>query len=89
MSELPTADDFRKELSAQLARGTKRGAAHLEVNSGELHRVLGGYPGPNHRMPICCEVMRREINDGDEVISEPMGGKGASLTVRYKLPRAI
>jgi isopenicillin N synthase-like dioxygenase len=24
--------------------------------SGQLHREIGGYPGQNHRMPMCCAV---------------------------------
>lgn len=72
----PASGDFRKDLTAQLARAEKRGAHHVEINSGELHRAVGDYPGPKHWMPICCEVMYREQ------------GKGAGLTIRYKLPRS-
>jgi hypothetical protein len=85
--QTPTAEDFSRELSRQLIRAENRGAGHIEINSGELHRVVGGYPGPDHRMPTCCEVMRRSLRPGDEAISEPSGGNGASLTIRYKLPR--
>jgi hypothetical protein len=87
MSSPPTSDDFRKELISQIARAEKRGASHVEINSGELHRVVGGYPGPNHRMPTCCEVMNKESGVADEIISLPFDGKGATLTIRYKLPR--
>jgi hypothetical protein len=87
MNDEPTADDFRKELLAQIARGNRRGAPHVEINSGELHRAVGGYPRPNHRMAVCCEVMERERKIGDEIISAPERGKGASLTIRYMLPR--
>jgi 5-methylcytosine-specific restriction protein A len=48
---------------------------------------MGGYPGPKHRMPVCCEAMYGEKRDGDEIISAPAKGKGAKLTIRYKLPR--
>lgn len=88
MPSAPSSGDFRKELAAQLSRAKKRGAPHVEINSGELHRSVGGYPGPNHRMPICCEVMYRERKDDDEIISQPPEGKGAGLTIRYKLPRS-
>jgi hypothetical protein len=83
----PTTDDFRKELIDQLDRGAKRGASHVEINSGELHQKVGGYPGPDHRMPTCCEVMRQATQDGDETVSSPSEGKGAALTIRYRLPR--
>jgi hypothetical protein len=81
----PNSDDFRKELSAQLRRAKTRGAAEVEINAGELHRAVGEYPSGEHRMPSCCEVMRAAMRSGDEVISEPPKGKGASLTIRYRL----
>jgi 5-methylcytosine-specific restriction protein A len=50
--------------------------------------VIGGYPGAGkHRMPVCCEAMRSEKRAGDEIVFEPPKGKGASLTIRYRLPR--
>jgi hypothetical protein len=84
---MATIDDFRSELRAQIRRAEARGAPHVEVNAGELHRQMGGYPGPKHRMPVCCEAMYGEKRDGDEIISAPAKGKGAKLTIRYKLPR--
>lgn len=81
----PLADDFRAELDAQLRRAKARGADWMEINSGELHRKVGGYPGPNHRMPLCCEVMRARMQNGDSVLLEPPSGAGASLTIRYLL----
>ena len=65
------------------------GSSSIEVNSGALHRRVGGYPG-NHRMPICCSVMRTVMKPGDEIIASPLKGDdadGASLTIRYVLPR--
>lgn len=84
---MPTKDEFREELKARFRRATERGADHIEVNSGELHRAIGGYPSQNHQMPSCCDVMHEEQRTGDEVISSPASGHGASLTIRYKLPR--
>ena len=82
-----SANEFRTELLAQLGRAEKRGTPHIDINSGELHRKVGGYPGTNHRMPVCCGVMYAERKTGDEIISQPAKGKGASLTIRYRLPR--
>ncbi len=56
-----TSDEFRQELIAQIDRAFRQGRPHIEVNAGELHRALGGYPpkgGDNHSMPLCCSVMR-------------------------------
>jgi hypothetical protein len=75
MPNPPASSDFRDELRAQIARAEKRGAPHVEINSGELHRAVGGYPGTDHRMPICCDVMQSERNAADEIISPAPGRK--------------
>ena len=74
--------DFRSELKAQLQRTEKRGAPHIEINAGELHRRVGGYPGPSHRMASCCEVMHGETQEDDEIITSPAAGKGAADPVQ-------
>ena len=79
--------DFRDELSRTLSTATSEGKRSTVVKAGELHRQLGDYPGREHRMPICCEVMYQEMKSGDEIMAAPPKGKGASLTVRYQLPR--
>src|SRR3954454_11490232 len=88
MSSAPSSGDFRQEVAAQIDRAVKRGAGHVEINAGELHRTLGGYPGPGHRMPLCCQAMQEECLPRDEVIFSPEKGQGASLTIRYKIPRS-
>ena len=55
----------------------------IELTSGNVHRDVGGYPGRNHRMVICCDVMYKRMAGNDEVISAPPSGKGATVTVRY------
>lgn len=84
---MPTADDFRAELRSLLRGAELRGARHVDVNAGTLHRKLGGYPGPRHHMPTCCNVMYEEQRGEDQCLARPPKGKGASLTIRYLLPR--
>ena len=87
---MPTKAEFSVEIHASLRRAELAGAKHLEVNAGELHRLLGGYPSENgmsHQMPSCCDAMQDEQRAGDTVIASPPKGRGASLTIRYKLPR--
>jgi hypothetical protein len=85
---MPTTDDFKSELRKQLKAAESRGASSIEINSGILHRVVGDYPDPKrHRMPVCCGAMYAEQGEGDLVLSQPDKGKGASLTIRYRLPR--
>lgn len=82
-----SVEDFKAELRAQLEAASARLLNYVDVNAGELHRRLGGYPGADHRMPNCCRAMHAEMRGTDEVRSAPPGGAGASLTIRYRLPR--
>lgn len=84
---MPTMDEFRREVCDQLQEAELRGQPWLELNSGEIHRKLGGYPSKQHQMPSCCNAMQGERRPGDEVLYAPPKGKGASLTIRYRLPR--
>jgi hypothetical protein len=38
-------------------------------------------------MPICCSVMTQQVKAGDTTLRKPPKGAGATLTIRYKLPR--
>ena len=78
---------FRSALAREFSKALSSGATHATVNSGDLHRYVGGYPGPNHVMPSCCSVMRKAMKADDQVISQPRKGAGASLTIKYRLPR--
>jgi len=61
------------------------GIREVQVNSGIIHRKLGGYPSSNHRMPIVCKAMRNYMRKTDEIITSPPKGQGASLTILYHL----
>ena len=84
---MPDASDFSAEIKARFKRGLEASASFVEITSGDVHREVGGYPGSNHRMPVCCEVMYAEMTERDELLSAPPKGKGATLTIRYQLPR--
>jgi 5-methylcytosine-specific restriction protein A len=85
---MASTPDFRAALTARLANAERLSLSHLDVNAGDLHRQVGGYPGPKHRMPMCCNALRAEMRPPDAVMKEPPKGNGASLTIRFKLPRA-
>jgi len=85
---LPTADDFRDALSKIFMEAERMKLHYVDVRSGDLHRRLGSYPGKNHRMPVCCEVMKGIMMYGDKILSQPRSGKGATLVIRYQLPRS-
>jgi hypothetical protein len=86
---MPTANDFREALFQAMQEALHQGTDHLDIEAGELHRRVGGYPGPDHRMPNCCQVMRAEVVPewGDSILYEPPSAQGASLRIRYKIPR--
>ena len=84
---MPTTAEFREALLARFRAATSAGEESVEVRAGDLHRQLGGYPGPSHQMPSCCAVMHDELRVGDQIVAQPTSGKGASLVVRYLLPR--
>lgn len=84
---VPASADFEQAIQDKFDEAALALAAYVDINSGELHRYLGGYPGRSHKMPNCCSVMRRFMGTRDKVLREPPKGNGASLTIRYALPR--
>jgi hypothetical protein len=85
---MPSVNQFRFALRSLFDEAESRGSPYVEINAGQLHRKLGGYPGPKHQMPSCCQAMYDEQKAGDQVIRRPPQGKGASLSIRYRLPRS-
>ena len=82
---MPNREDFQDELAARMAEAIDDGRTSFEVSAGQIHVAVGGYPGANHRMPMCCSVMREEMREGDFIVTEPPSGQGASLTIRYQV----
>lgn len=82
---MATMDEFRKEVGAQIARAANQGRPHIEINAGELHRLVS--PKGN-RLPMACSAMRELKGTFDETIFAPPAGDGASFTIRYALPRS-
>jgi 5-methylcytosine-specific restriction protein A len=78
---------FVVELKKLFLSAQSEGKKTITINSGELHRSIGGYPGSNHRMPVCCSAMRSIMRDGDIIIESPPRGNGANFTIKYNLPR--
>jgi len=85
---MPTAEEFREQLFEVFCVAAERRQPSVTVKAGDLHRNVGGYPGRRSaRMPVCCNVMRGAMLEGDVIVSEPPKGAGATLTVRYRIPR--
>ena len=81
----PSREDFEIELQVRIQHAKQQQKHSVVIRSGDLHREVGGYPGVNHRMPLCCSVMRAAMREGDTVESSPKSGQGASLLIRYLL----
>lgn len=86
-TEIPSKQDFQLGLDETFRTAKQLGLWEISVKAGELHRRVGGYPSKDHRMPICCQVMREAMQTGDEIIAAPPKGDGATLVIRYRLPR--
>jgi hypothetical protein len=71
-----STDHFREGLLAQMGRATASGRITVLINSGELYRSLGGYPGSSHGMPFCCDAMQDEMKPGDALLVERANGAG-------------
>jgi 5-methylcytosine-specific restriction protein A len=84
---MPTPKDFQSELDSIFASAQQQGKSFIEIKSGDLHRSVGGYHGHNHRLPSCCRVMKRNMKPGDQILQQPPSGEGATLIIRFKLPR--
>jgi len=87
IQHIPTSVDFQKAIDEIFRSAQQQGLREITIKSGGLHRSMGGYPSNNHRMPVCCHVMRENMRPGDQILSAPPKGDGATLVIRYKLPR--
>jgi len=83
----PDREGFETALHDILARADEQERQSVEVNAGELHRQLGGYPGPAHQLALCCAVMRQAMRPGDVVTHQGPDAADAALTIRFAMPR--
>ena len=82
-----SAEQFRSMLSSLLDEAGRLGFSYVGITAGALHRRVGGYPGTEHRMPICCAAMRGVMGPSDRIVEQPPSGNGASLLVQFALLR--
>ena len=82
-----TSAVFRKYLATCLADAERSGLKSIDLDAGSLHREVGGYPGPRHRMDLCCAEMRLARRSGDLTLRRPSKRDGAGLLIRFRLPR--
>ena len=82
-----TAEEFRSALRQIFSDAEAEKKDVVVVRAGDLHEIVGGYPGRAHRMPVCCSAMRSLMNSGDRIVQQPPRGNGANLYIQYQLPR--
>ncbi|MDE0091204.1 MAG: hypothetical protein OXP12_07620 [Thaumarchaeota archaeon] len=80
-----TREDLQRCLNAILDIGKDNGLSSIVIQSGILHRIAGGYSGKDHRMPVCCGVMRSRMQECDKILPSSLKKYGASLRVLYLL----
>ena len=86
---IPEIADFEKALNDWFCDAEKEGLPFINIRADDLHARVGDYPGPFHRMATCCEVMYEHyIPAVDKIKQFPPKGKGASMEIKYHLPRA-
>lgn len=77
---------FKIEIERQLDHARQTGKTSLTLSAGDVHRAVGGYPGPGHAMPTCCAALR-DMADAlhAELVHSPPKGNGASLAFRFAI----
>lgn len=86
-STAPTKSDFEQALNNEQQKARSEGKTSLTITARDLHVIVGGYPGKNHRMSTCSDVMHSFLKKGygGRVLSGPEKGRGASLRIIYYL----
>ncbi len=79
----PVREDFQKCLDIILEIARNNNFPSIVIKSGKLHRLVGSYPGKDHRMPVCCGVMRKTMKGFDKILPNSLKKDGATLEIRY------
>ncbi|MDU9375465.1 hypothetical protein McpSp1_00390 [Methanocorpusculaceae archaeon Sp1] len=78
-----TAADFYHAMYRRFDAAAEEGEPALEITAGDLHKSLKAA----NRLSLCCNCLYDMQNIGDVILQAPSGGVGASLLIRYALPR--
>lgn len=84
----PNREDFQKCLSILLEIAKNNKFSSIAIESSQLHRLVCDYSGPNHRMPVCCGVMRDTMKGLDSELPNSLKKDGATLQIRYNFSYA-
>ena len=81
----PNKQTFKSVIIIKLTTAENYGYPFCQINAGELHNFIGGYPPPanyDHRMANFCSAMKDLMQEGDQIILQPPSGQGASITIK-------
>jgi len=76
---------FRQEIRSRLDVAAGQGCRSLIIDAKELYHALCKGPVFNPSMVFCCNAMRAEMTEVDNLIFDY--ASGSLLTVNYQLPR--
>ena len=80
-----STDQFRREIRSRLDWAAARGSKSLVIDAQELYYALCKRPVVNSWMIFCCNAMRAEMAETDNLIFNY--ASDTLLTVNYRLPR--
>jgi hypothetical protein len=80
-----STDQFRREIRFRLDRAAASGSKSLIIDARELYQALCKRPVVNSWMIFCCNAMRAEMAETDNLIFDY--ASDTLLTVNYTLPR--
>ena len=82
-----TTSDFETVLVDMFAKANAEGEAFLDVTAKSLCKLVSGPDSSAKGMAVCCRLMRRMMIPGDNELSTSYGRNGATLLIRFRLPR--
>ncbi len=82
----PNKENFQDFIDFIFKQNIKLQNEWVDIKSGNIHQLLGSYPGRSNRMKSCCTVMYKLTEKmKHEIISAPPKGFGANLVIRFYL----
>jgi len=84
----PKSEDFHKQIDEIFTFAESKMLNAVISTAGNLHRVVGKYPGSDHRMHVCSNVMKKNMILDDQILCSPPKGVGSSLRIQYIFPRS-
>ncbi|WP_431030064.1 hypothetical protein [Lysinibacillus sp. LZ02] len=84
MSNL-TTETFLNCIELLKQIGRQNNLPQLVITAEEVHKLVGGYPGKNHRMPMCCNAMFKSMREGDEILHSTPSKQSNTTKIKYYL----